>query len=93
MDEQKEQLKKLIREETLKVVAEYNKSQAFTDRKLTDTPSDSLQVTPRKYVTMNGPSANRPTASVIGQFYLDTTIGKPIWWLGDRFIDGSGSTA
>lgn len=70
-------------------------SGAFTSRKLTDTPTDDLQMVPRKYVTMNGASANRPRASVIGQSYFDTSLaagqGQPIWWNGTGFVDGTGT--
>lgn len=69
----------------------YLKSQAFTDRKLTDTPTDALQVVNRKFVTLNGTSANRPRSSILGQFYYDTTIGKPIWWSGSSFKDSAGN--
>ena len=88
-----EQLKKLIREEALKVVREYLQSSAFTDRKLTDTPTDSLAVVNRKYVTLNGATASRPTGSVTGQQYLDTTIGRPIYWSGSTWVDGAGSVS
>lgn len=67
----------------------------FTARKLTDTPTDNLQVVPRKYVNLNGTSANRPTASVVGQFYLDMTLasgrGKPVYWNGTGFVDATGT--
>ena len=71
---------KLIDERIKKLVPIILKGSAFTDRKLTDTPTDNLSVVPRKYVNMNGASASRPTASVGGQFYFDTTLGYPIWW-------------
>lgn len=71
----------------LKVLA----STGFTKRKITDTPTDTLQVTNRKYVTLNGVSANRPTASVVGQFYFDTTLNKPLWWNGTGFVDATGA--
>lgn len=81
--------------EIIKIVEEYLKSQAFTSRKLTDIPTDALQVVSRKYVTMNGTSANRPTASVVGQQYLDMTLasgrGMPVWWNGTGFIDATGT--
>lgn len=77
------------------VVKDYIKSTAFTDRKVTDTPTDALSVVNRKYVTLNGASASRPTSSVIGQMYLDTTLasgrGKPVWWNGTGFIDATGT--
>lgn len=85
----------LVKDDILKIIREYNRSSGFTDRKLTDTPSDALQVVPRKYVTNNGPTASRPTASVIGQPYFDTSLasgrGKPVWWNGTGFVDATGS--
>ena len=74
-----------------KIVENYLQSTAFIDRKLTDTPTDNLMVVPRKYVTMNGTSALRPTASVVGQFYFDTSINKPVWWNGTGFVDATGT--
>lgn len=85
----------LTEDDVKKLIRDYMKAQAFTDRKLTDTPTDNLQVTPRKYVTLNGTSANRPRASVIGQRYFDTSLaagnGKPIWWNGTGFVDSAGT--
>lgn len=75
------------------LVPKYLKSSAFTDRKLTDIPTDALQVTSRKYVTMNGNTAGRPVSSVTGQFYFDTQVGKPIWWNGSTFVDATGTPA
>lgn len=82
-------------EKVLEVVKMYMKTSAFTDRKLTDTPTDALQVVNRKFVTLNGVSANRPTASVIGQHYFDTSLasgrGQPVWWNGTGFVDADGN--
>ncbi|MFN3492309.1 MAG: hypothetical protein ACK40V_08840, partial [Anaerolineales bacterium] len=80
-----EELEKSIDERIKKIVPQYLQSAAFTARKLTDTPTDAFQVVNRQYVTLNGTSANRPTSSIVGQFYYDTTIGKPIWWSGSSF--------
>lgn len=74
------------------VVRLYMKSSAFTDRKLTDTPTDALQVVNRKYVTLNGTTGLRPTAPVTGQFYYDITLGIPIWWNGSNWKDAAGNT-
>ena len=74
-----------------KVVQAYLKSSAFTIRKLTDTPTDSLQVVNRKYVTLNGVTANRPNSPVAGQFFFDTTLGYPIWFNGTDWVDASGT--
>ncbi len=82
---------KITKEHVIGWVQEYLKSNAFTDRKLTDTPTDKNQVVPRGYVTLNGTSAQRPTSSVVGQRYYDLTIGKPIYWNGTGFKDAAGN--
>jgi hypothetical protein len=42
----------------------------------------------------SGTTAQRPTlaASVVGYFYFDTTLGKPIWWKGAVWVDATGAT-
>ena len=87
-----EDIKKLIREEALKVVKTYSKS-GFTARKLTDMPTDALQVVSRKYVTQNGTTANRPTSSVLGTQYFDTTLGFPVYWSGSTWVRYDGTAA
>lgn len=87
-------IKQITEKDVLKIIQDYLKSSAFTDRKLTDTPTDALQVVNRKYVTLNGTSANRPKSSVIGQVYFDTSLatnGKPVWWNGTGFVDATGT--
>lgn len=40
-----------------------------------------------------GTTAARPATQLsVGQFYFDTTLGKPIWWKGAVWVDGSGAT-
>lgn len=89
----KDSITKLIDERIKKVVPVYLKSQAFTDRKLTDTPTDNLQVVNRRYVNLYGTTANRPTGSIFGQKYFDTSIGRPIYLNPStgRWVDGAGS--
>ncbi len=82
-----DKLKNLIDER----IREQLKSSLYTARKLTDTPTDNLQVTPRKYVTRNSTTALRPTTSVLGEFYFDTTINKPVWWNGTSYKDAAGN--
>jgi len=39
----------------------------------------------------NGTTANRPTQNLqIGQFYFDTTIGYPVWWDGEYWVNALG---
>lgn len=82
-----------LNEQVIRIMKDYLKSNAFTDRKLTDTPTDALQAVPRKYVTNNG--TVRPTSSVVGQPFLDMTLasgrGKIIYWNGTGWIDATGT--
>ena len=55
------------------------------------TPTDMLQVVNRKYVTRNFTTALRPTTSILGEFYFDTTAGKPAWWNGTNYQDAAGN--
>lgn len=83
-----EAIKKLINETITQRLS-------FTKKVKTDTPLDAYDTTPRAYVNLNGVSANRPTASVVGQQYLDMTLasgrGRPIWWNGTGFVDADGT--
>lgn len=83
----------LVKDDIVKIIREYNKSTGFTDRKLTDTPTDALAVVNRNYVTANGTTINRPPNPVTGQFFLDTQIQKPIWWFGSAWKDSTGTNA
>ena len=76
-----------------KLVPEILKGSAFTQRKLTDTPTDANQVVPRKYVNMNGSVAGRPVSSiaVVGQFFLDTNSNLPMWKVTAGWVNGVGS--
>lgn len=74
-----------------KAVQRYLKTTAFTDRKLTDTPTDALQVVNRRFVTLNGTTANRPNGSILGQYYFDTSLGIPVYWNGSTFVDATGT--
>lgn len=82
-----EKLKQVVSQ----AIKDYMKSGAFTDRKVTDLPKDSLSVVNRKYVTLNGTSSQRPSSSVLGQYYFDTTLGQPVWWDGTTFVDANGT--
>ena len=40
----------------------------------------------------SGTTAARPVnALLIGQYYFDTTIGRPIWWNGSNWINAAGT--
>jgi len=81
-----EEIKQMIKEEVQNQL-----KGGFTARKLADTPTDGLQVTPRKYVNLNGTTASRPTSSVAGQQYFDTTLNKPIFADGNNWRDATSS--
>ncbi len=65
----------------------------YQTRKRGDTPTDALQLTPQKYVNLNGSVAGRPIGSVAtrGQFYLSTDIPTPMWYTGTNWVNGVGS--
>lgn len=86
-------LNKTIDVRALAVVREYMKTSSFTDRKLTDTPTDANAVVPRKFVTMNGLVANRPKSSVatVGQPYFATDTNIPMVYSADGWRNGIGS--
>lgn len=90
-----DELNKKIDERIKQVVPVYLKTSAFQARKVTDTPTDDLQVVPRKYVNLYGTTALRPKASVAskGQQYFDTTIGRPVYFNPNSSVwtDGAGS--
>lgn len=40
-----------------------------------------------------GASNERPTEGMLVGFeYFDTTLGKPIWWNGNDWVDATGTT-
>jgi len=41
----------------------------------------------------SGATGNRPSATLTGQQYFDTTLGKPIWWNGSGWVDATGASA
>lgn len=83
--------KRTIRGIIVSEMKEQMRTGFFTERKLTDTPTDNLQVVNRKYVTANGATGNRPGSPVVGQFYFDTTLGIPIWYEGPTWVNASGT--
>lgn len=42
---------------------------------------------------LKGTTEERPTVNVTGLCYFDTTIGKPIWKNGNRWVDATGTDA
>lgn len=88
MDKDTEKIRKLIADE-LRIQL---KSELFSARKITDTPTDDLMVVNRKYVNLNGLTSQRPVSSIIGQQYFDTTLGYPIFKNQNyRWVNSVGS--
>jgi hypothetical protein len=87
-----EDINKLIEDKIKQIVPEMLRVQDFTARKLTDTPTDDLAVTNRRYVNLYGSTIGRPSNSVIGQQYFDTTAGMPVFKRNDgKWVNGVGS--
>jgi hypothetical protein len=40
----------------------------------------------------SGITSNRPTNVLVGFQYFDTTVNKPIFWDGSKWIDATGAT-
>lgn len=87
MNQQDDKFEEKVRE----IVRQQLASELFTTRKITDTPTDDLQTVNRKYVNLNGVTGSRPKSSILGQFYYDTTIDRPIWWNGSAWVKADGS--
>ena|SRR3990167_2664895 len=90
------ELDKKIDERIKKLVPEILRGSAFTDRKITDTPTDSLSVVNRNYVNLSGSVASRPSSSVaqMGQRYFAIDTGIPMVYNRSSSVwaNGSGST-
>lgn len=83
-----------IDKRALDVVKKFLSNNGFTARKLTDTPTDALSTVNRKYVTLNGATADRPVTSIIGQRYFDTDLNQPVWVGNDyAWVDADGNPA
>jgi hypothetical protein len=87
------ELNKLIDDRLKVMLPQYLKGNAFSTLKVTDTPTEALQVVPRKFVTNNGTVANRPVSSVavIGQPYYATDTFIPMTYSVEGWRNGSGS--
>lgn len=84
-----DELKQLIDEG----VKDYLRMSAFTDQKVTDTPTDNLSVVNRKYVNLNGAVASRPNSSIatVGQSYFATDTNIPMIYSTTGWRNGVGS--
>jgi hypothetical protein len=86
-------LDKMIDDRVKAILPVYLKQQTFTNRKVTDTPTDALEVVNRRFVTLNGAVANRPNSSVatVGQGYFATDTNIPMTFSATGWRNGVGS--
>lgn len=87
----KQQADPQFEQNVIKIIKQYLAGSAFTDRQVTDTPTEALSIVNRKFVTQNGTTANRPTSSITGLQYYDTTLNKPVYWSGTTWRDAAGT--
>lgn len=69
---------------------------SFSRKRVGDTPTDALQLTPKKYVNLNGVLSNRPASimAVVGQQYFATDVGTngtPIFYNGTKWVNSASS--
>lgn len=83
----------LDKKKIITIIKEYMQSTAFTNRKITDTPTDNLSVVNRRYVNLNGAVADRPKSSVasVGQSYYATDTNIPMTYSAGGWRNGVGS--
>lgn len=62
--------------------------QSYNKVKESDVPLSS-KITPKYEI---GSTSLRPTSIYIGFQYFDTTLNKPIWWTGTKWIDATGTS-
>lgn len=52
---------------------------------------DDIKKLPMRAFANGGPTDYRPKLPISGQMYTDTTLNKPIWWTGSKWIDATGT--
>ena len=88
-----EETKKEVVEIAKRTIERYMKSTGFIDRKVTDSPTDSLSIVNRRFVTLSSNLGARPVSSVavVGQRFFDTTGNIPIWYTVAGWRNSVGS--
>ena len=43
-------------------------------------------------INNTGTTTARPTGQAVGYQYFDTTLNKPIWYNGSKWVDSTGAT-
>ena len=71
---QESDLEKLVDKRLKEVLPSLLRTSAFTDRKVTDTPTDGLQVINRDYANKYASVASLPKGSVAGQTVFATDL-------------------
>jgi len=56
-----------------------------------DTVIDSGYADTKATINAGGDTASRPASPVLYSSYVDTTLGKPIWYDGTNWIDATGT--
>ena len=82
-----------LERDVIAIVKKFLRNGAFTEDKITDTPTDAYSVVPRKYLTANGMVEDRPVSSVavVGQPYLATDTNIPMTYTAAGWVNGVGS--
>lgn len=88
-------MEKLTNNEIDDRIKAYLKTGSFTERKVTDNPTEDLAIVNRKYVNLNGTTSQRPSSSVasLGQQFFDTSLGYPVYWNGSSWVKYDGTSA
>jgi len=88
-----EEEKKQIREIFLTAIKDYNQGSGFSGRKIVDTPTDSLSVVNRRFVTLSSNVGSRPVSSVavVGQPFYATDVAVPMVYSTQGWRNGVGS--
>ena len=74
------------------IISGWFKNEGFKERKITDTPTENLQVVNRQYVNMYSSVASLPKSSIIGQQVFVTELGYPAYkHQNGRWVNGVGS--
>lgn len=87
-------IKKLIKEEVANELSkQLSKQEGFIARKLTDTPTDTLSLVNRRFVTLSSNVGSRPVSSVaiVGQPFFATDTFIPMTYSAAGWRNGVGS--
>ena len=82
-----------MNEDDVKKLIKQELKTSFVQKRVGDTPTDTLQLVNRKFVTQNGTLANRPASliAILGQSFYATDINVPLVYDGTKWRNGVGS--